>query len=415
MRTATALVATAVVLLVPACGADPPTVCADIAQQEVFVGERKSVEICFEGPGALTYSATSSDDSVVRAFMTGDNVGISGISVGGATVTVTATSEDDLSADASFSVQVPNRAPNFISTMTEAQVFLNRSVAWDLTEFFEDPDGEALTFTAATSNGNAVGVKVDGSIAEVSGLSAGASQITLKGIDPHKSEATGTIAVTVRVPVTVFEDDFDDEESLDDWDVSDAADAEVRDGSLRVISNTDGQYGIVARDGQDVTDYLIEVRMNPSTGGQTGVWWLTGEESGHTVYLFVLLEFTIDDDPVNWVFAHQEAGTDGWQTDFYSDSDLIEFEEFADFVVSLSGEGLTITVGGEELLDTTLVDASPAIGTLGLIGADVYSEYDRVELLGIANGDRAAKPRRIAQPLLDRIVAIPMPDSPVKR
>ena len=113
MRMTTAPVTVAVVLLAAACGADPPRFCGDpIPQQKVFVEESKSVEVCFEDPGGgnLTRSAVSSDTSVAQASPRGDSVDLRGVSPGDATITVTVTNADDLSADTSFSVLVSKRA-----------------------------------------------------------------------------------------------------------------------------------------------------------------------------------------------------------------------------------------------------------------------------------------------------------------
>ena len=118
IRSTTAPTTVAVVLLAAACGADPdpplpPRFCGDpIPQQKVFVEESKSVEVCFEDPGGgnLTKSAVSSDTSVAQASPRGDSVALRGVSPGDATITVTVTNADDLSADTSFSVLVSNRA-----------------------------------------------------------------------------------------------------------------------------------------------------------------------------------------------------------------------------------------------------------------------------------------------------------------
>ena len=116
MRIATAIRAAAGVSLAAGCGAeraDPPTYCGDaIPQQEVLVDEKKTIKPCFDNPagGGLTISATSADESVVRASPVGRNVDIAGVSPGNARVKIEATNEDSLSADVSFSVQVGARS-----------------------------------------------------------------------------------------------------------------------------------------------------------------------------------------------------------------------------------------------------------------------------------------------------------------
>ena len=183
------------------------------------MNEQKTIDVCFKDPGGLEYevAAVSSNTDIVGTVLRGNSVGIAGVAPGEATVTATATNTENLTAETSFSVLVPNRAPNFVSTLQEASVVINRSLTWNLMEFFEEPDGQEMTFTAASSNNSAVVVTVDGSSAQVTGLSEGTSQVTLTARDPEGLEGDGTIEVTVKVPVTLFEDDFEDEETLDDW------------------------------------------------------------------------------------------------------------------------------------------------------------------------------------------------------
>ena len=416
MRTVTALSTATAALLAAACSAKPPTYCGDaIAQQSVFVGEQVTIEPCFEDPGGgtLKLAAASSDESVARAFLLRDNVGVGGVSPGEAQVTITATNEDDQSVETSFSVLVPNRAPEFISDLKEADVIVNRSLEWNLAEFFEEPDREEMTFEAASSN-SAVGVNVDGSVAEVFGLTAGASQITLTAKDPHGSEGTGTIEVTVKTPVMVFEDDFDSDESLDDWTANDYAEFSVENGSVRIRSTNEGFYAFLSRATEEVTDYFIELRMSPVTGGQTGVVWETGQDSGHEVYLFVTGSLVLDGAPVSWAVAYIE-GSNPWAVAASGDSDLVELDEFGDYVISLSGNNLRITVGGDEMFDGTIDNAAPTLSSISLVGAEVFSEYDRAALAGVLSGDRAAQRRKIALSKLDRKIALPMLDMLIKR
>ena len=214
-------------------------------------------------------------------------VGVGGVSPGEAQVTVTATNEDDQSAETMFSVLVPNRAPNFVSDMTEADVAVNKSVEWNLAELFEEPDREEMTFEATSSN-SAVGVAVDGSIAEVFALSEGQSQVTLTATDPHGSKGTGTVNVTVKTPVLVWEDDFETDASLDDWAADDASKIWVEDGSLHVQTLEDDRYGIAERDADDVKDFEFAFTSLTPDGGQSGLIWLTGETTGDEAYRFLM-------------------------------------------------------------------------------------------------------------------------------
>ena len=411
MRTFAALSTATAALLAVACSAKPPTYCGDaIAQQSVFVGEQVTIEPCFEDPGGgtLKLAATSSDESVARAFLLRDNVGVGGVSPGEAQVTVTATNEDDQSAETTFSVLVPNRAPNFVSDMSEADVIVNGSLEWNLAEFFEEPDREEMIFDAVSSN-SAVGVTVDGSVAEVFGLTAGASQITLTATDPHGSKGTGTIEVTVKTPVTLIEDDFDTEASLDDWTYLDTMDASVQNGLLRLRYPVEDFFSWAIQEVDEVTEFYIDVTMMPVSGALTGATWHTGSETGIPQYFFLTGMFSEDR---NWLLANVPAGGGPVVIATGGNSDLVELDEFGDYVISVSEDKIVVTLGAGEIFNGTV---TPGLITLGLIGGNVASEYDRVTLSAILSGDRAAQRRKIALSKLDREIALPMLDMLIKR
>ena len=410
MRTANALLTTAVALLAVGCGSDPPTYCGDaIPQQEVFVGEQQTIDACFDDPGGgeLTLSATSSDESVARAFLLRDKVGIAGVSPGEASVTIEATNEDDLSADVSFTVRVPNRAPEFTSDMTEATVILNRSLEWNLMEMFVEHDREEMTFDASSSNNGVVGVSVDGSVAEVTGLSDGVSQVTLTAKDPHDAEGTGTIEVTVKTPVRVLEDDFETERSLDDWEIHDSLDASVQDGILRLRMRWEGFWGWMLQEVDEVTDFIIEVTMAPGEGTYCGPVWYTGSENGTPRYHFLVGTFTEDR---NWLVIddNQDVVVGG-------NSDRIELDELLQYVISLSGSNLVISVGAEEIFNGTLDNAPPTMVAVGLAGTNVASEYDDVAVLGVRSSSRNANAPKVERPIELQKMAFPELDLVVKR
>jgi hypothetical protein len=358
MRTVTALSTATVALLAVACSAKPPTYCGDaIAQQSVFVGEQVTIEPCFEDPGGgtLKLAAASSDESVARAFLLRDNVGVGGVSPGEAQVTITATNEDDQSVETSFSVLVPNRAPDFVSDLREAEVPVNESIEWNLAEFFEEPDREEMTFEATSSN-SAVGVTVDGSVAEVFGLTAGASELTLTATDPHGSKGTGTIEVTVKTPVVLVEDDFDTDASLDDWDIDpddDYTSAEVENGYLVVTGDT-SFFAVVSQDfGGEATDWTVDVVLhNPDEDTQSGFFVFTGNAS-YPYYLFLIGEVEIGGDigSPNWLFAWRDVPNDTHYVSDWSYGVSNSIDDFRDHAISVSlvGDSIHGTLDGSQL------------------------------------------------------------------
>ena len=353
------------------------------------------VEPCFEDPAgsALALDAASSQASVVAAHHRGENVVFSGVSPGEATITVTATNEGELTAETSFSVLVPNRAPEFVSDLRDIRLPVTKSREWNLLEFFTERDGEEMTFTATSSNNASVNVTVRGSVAEVLGVSEGEAQVTITATDPHGAEATGTIDVTVAVPVVLFEDGFDSEASLDDWTASFAAKLSVEGGALHVEPLYDAYYGASVRATDPVEDYSIEVTLKPVAGGSTGVTWLTGHDTGDKGYSFVTGEFT---DGRNWRFQRFRG-----EVLFGGNSSAIGLDEYQNYTISLSGGDLLISVEGEELLAETIENAPPAMEEIRLMVLDVKSEYDFVRVSGLLDEDRGANTRTITRPPLD--------------
>lgn len=412
MRTATALSTVTLALLATACGSSAPTVCGDaVPQQQVFVGERKQITPCFENPGGgdLTLTQASSNVEVVQAFLVGSNVGFAGVSVGEATITVTAANADNQSVDLTFSVLVPNRAPEYISTVTEAKVIANRSIQWNLMNFFTEPDGQEMTFSATSSNSGAAGVTVTDSIAVVSGLSGGESQITLTAADPLGEEGTGTVKVTVLTPVTLLEDDFENEETLDDWNYPDSMDASIEDGLLRLRYIPEDFISWATQEVDEVTDFTIEVTMMPVEGGFTGAFWSTGLDSGIEAYLFFTGTFTEDR---NWSLFNFDGG---WSIALGGNSDLIELDEFGEYVISLSGNNLVVTRGTGEVLNETIDGIPSTMVEVGLTGANIASEYGEVAVFGVPSATPNADGPKIARPIIPRKIAFPELVLPIKR
>lgn len=259
MRTSSALFAAGVALLAVACEPKPPTVCSDLPRQRVFVGQTGTVAPCFEDPGGgtLSFTAESSDHSVATASSMADGVVFGGVSPGEAVVTVTATNDRELSAEAAFLVLVPNRPPTYASHLETARIVLGRGLRLDLRELFTEPDGEEMTFTGTSSASAIAGVSVVANSALVTGLSGGVAQVTLTATDPHGAEATGTIRIFVPVWTTMLEDGFDEQVSLDDWTGLDAK-LSVKDGSLHIEPLAEGYFGVASR--------ALDIRISTGDG-----------------------------------------------------------------------------------------------------------------------------------------------------
>ena len=153
---------------------------------------------------ALSYAAESSDDLVATATVSGSEVTIRPVSAGSATVTVTATDPGGLKATQNIAVTVeppenqPPRAVGLIATqvLTEG----GSPVTVDISGSFRDPDGNALSYAAESSDDLVATATVSGSEVTIRPVSAGSATVTVTATDPEGLKATQNIAVTVEPP-----------------------------------------------------------------------------------------------------------------------------------------------------------------------------------------------------------------------
>ena len=148
----------------------------------------------------LTYGASSSDTSVASATAMRSTVSVTPLSGGTATVTVTATDEvgSNMSAMQTFTVTVTNRAPVAKGTLAALSLRVPdgaRSV--EVSNAFEDPDGDDLRFGASSSDESVATVSVSGSTVSVTPVSGGTATVTVTAEDPGGLRATQTFEVTV--------------------------------------------------------------------------------------------------------------------------------------------------------------------------------------------------------------------------
>ena len=176
-----------------------PKAVGTIADVEVDASEVVDIADNFSDPDgdALTYSVTSSSPSRVEASVSGGVVTVVAVAKGTATVTVTATDPEGLSAESSFVVTVPNRAPEAGDPIPDIEVFVGDAESFDASGHFSDPDGDALTYSVTSSSPSKVEVSVSGSTLTVKGLSKGNAKVTVTATDPGGLAATRTFEATV--------------------------------------------------------------------------------------------------------------------------------------------------------------------------------------------------------------------------
>ena len=199
-----------------------PTTRGSILDQTVQVGgSAATVEVSrnFSDPDGdtLTYTATSSDTTkaTVSSSSSAETaltiLTITPVAEGSATITVTATDSFSQTATQTFSVTVvqPNRSPAISSTIPDQQV--RNSLVGEVYahNYFSDPDGDTLTYTASTTDSSIASVNVGGvgnSTVYILANAVGTVTITAKATDPDGLSASQTFSATVftnRAPTTV--------------------------------------------------------------------------------------------------------------------------------------------------------------------------------------------------------------------
>ncbi len=182
----------------------PPIAGAAIVDMTVTVGDTGTIDIAkhFTDPDgdALTFSAASSDVTVVSVGVSdrGDAVVVVGVSRGTATIAVTAHDSGGLSAQMAFSVRVPNQAPTSVGSITGRTLFPSEAATVDLDLYFRDPDRDGLSYKASSSDVAVVTVSLSGSVLRVVGVSRGEAVIGITARDPGELAARASMSVTVK-------------------------------------------------------------------------------------------------------------------------------------------------------------------------------------------------------------------------
>ena len=203
-----ALALTVTAAWVAACeNPQPPLSCGAISRQTVFSGESTAIEACFDDPNGdvLAYAAATSDPGVAVVAVAGHTVTVDGVAPGIAWVTVTATDPGGLAAEERFQVVVPNRAPVAVGVIPSLELEAGDSAAVDVSGHFSDPDGQGLSYAAASSDTGVATVSAKGSVFTFGARAKGMATVTVTATDPGGLVAMQSFTVTVpnRAPQPV--------------------------------------------------------------------------------------------------------------------------------------------------------------------------------------------------------------------
>ena len=180
-----------------------PTAVGSLGALTIEVGAEVTVNVAsnFSDPDgdALTYAASTSDAAVATASVSGATVAVTGVGAGSATITVTARDPGGLSATQTMGVTVEatNQPPTVVGGIDDRTVTVGDTITADVAEFFEDPEGDDLTFAAASSDTAVATAALDGSSLTVAAVGEGTATVTVTATD--EADNTGTVEFTVTV------------------------------------------------------------------------------------------------------------------------------------------------------------------------------------------------------------------------
>ena len=152
--------------------------------------------------GPLTFSASSSDSSVVSAGVMDSTLTLFAAREG--TASIAAFAEDPLGAIASdsFNVMVlpssPNSSPVIVMPLFDLAIPVGDTSAVNLGEFFFDPDNDPLNFTANSSDSSVVSAAVTDSTLRLGAVREGTASIVVFAEDPLGAIASDTFNVIVQ-------------------------------------------------------------------------------------------------------------------------------------------------------------------------------------------------------------------------
>ena len=186
-----------------------PVTVSPIPDQTIESGDKVALDLSphFDDPDgdSLTYSASATDPRVATLTVRGNILEIVGGVRGTTDVKVTARDPEGLAASQSFPVMIPNRPPVVRAPIPGQTVNAGETVALDVSAYFGDPDGDALTYEALSSDPATAAATVQGQVVSIAGVARGEATVTVVATDPGGLTANQAFQVVVpnRAPVTV--------------------------------------------------------------------------------------------------------------------------------------------------------------------------------------------------------------------
>ena len=191
---------------VNAAGNNPPTVenpISDVELDEGFDTYNIDISDVFEDPDSdeLSYSISSSNQSVVIPAISGNTIFLVETGIGVATITLTADDGNGGTVNDEFLVTVfaVNDSPIIINPIADVELdegFGTYNI--DISNVFEDPDGDVLSYSVFSSNTSVIVPAVSGNYLILAEIGTGSATITLTADDGNGETVNDVFLVTVN-------------------------------------------------------------------------------------------------------------------------------------------------------------------------------------------------------------------------
>ncbi len=184
-----------------------PVAVGAIPDQTLETGQNVGIDAApwFADPDGdeLSYQAASSHPDVATVAVSGSVVTVQGVAEGDAQIEIAARDPDGLTAAQSFKATVAtvpedNQAPQAVGAIPDQTLETGQNVGIDAAPWFADPDGDELSYQAASAHPNVATVAVSGSVVTVQGVAEGDAQIEIAASDPDGLTAAQSFKATVE-------------------------------------------------------------------------------------------------------------------------------------------------------------------------------------------------------------------------
>ena len=350
----------------------PPVAVDSIAAREVMVDHAHTLDVSpfFADPDGdpLTYAAAVSDEAVVEATVDASTLTLTGLAKGEATVTVTATDDEGLTAEQSFTVTVPNRPPAATDTIPSRMIYKTEADTLDLAAHFADPDGDPLAWAAETSHTGVVALTLAaaGTLA-ITPLASGETMVTVTATDPDGLSASQNFTVTVpnRPPAatdtipsrTIYKSEADTVDLTDHFTDPDGDPltwaAAVSNGDIVAleISSSDGTLTLTPLSEGEAVVTVTATDPDGLTASQSFTVTVPNRPPGATDPIPAQTLYKRETAALDLVRHFNDPDGDALQVEIASSNSLVA-------TASASGTTLTVRAGvtGEATLTVTVID-----------------------------------------------------------